>query len=326
MSQIHKIINRYIKNDQLVKVIKNFAIWLTDNRNRAEKEAALLAIWEEIDVQADESTEISFQKLHKNIISSSKRQKQTFQLSFSKVAVFLILALLSVGTCYFTMKEISTTKQIVLQECIVPNGEVRTLVLPDSSIVIVNSGSIIVYPDQFTTSRQIFLNGEAYFEVKKDERKPFVVKTTDMDIEVLGTIFNVSSYADNQNSSTTLKSGKVNLKFKDGKNEPLILLPNEQLTYNRSSSAIEKQQVNVENTTAWVDGRLIIQSMPVEEVIKLIERKYALNVYVTSNDFMGDRITMKVSNSENIHEFMSVLKHLIPQLKYKIENNNLYIN
>lgn len=328
-TRIHEIIQKYFQNNQSKKVKKVFASWIRRDSNKEEKETAFMGVWDNLDIQADTSTEKSFDKLLSTIqVTNPVRRKEhvPFIRKFSRVAAIIMLPILSVGITYYIMKDsVKIDNQVQLVECIVPNGEIRTITLPDSSVVKVNSGSVLIYPQQFSGSRDIFLNGEAYFTVTKDETKPFIVKTTDMDIEVLGTVFNVNAYTDSEKTSTTLESGKVNVRIKNTNYDQVILTPDECVTYNRSTGLFEKSSIKVENAIAWTDGNMVIQSMTINEVIKFVERKYAMEVFLNSNKYDHERITMKVRSDENINEFMDVLKFLVPQLKYKIENDKLYI-
>ena len=326
-TKIREVIQKYFRNNQTKEVRKVFASWINRSQQKDEKDAALNEIWNTLDIPADKSTEKSFEKLMTVIQSSTaenKSQRLPFIHKLSYIAAIIMLPLISIGITYYIMKE-PAINNTSLVECIVPDGEIRTIILPDSSVVKVNSGSILIYPQHFADTRDIFLNGEAYFTVVKDETKPFIVKTTDMNIEVLGTIFNISAYTDSENSSATLEEGKVNVQFKNPDKEHIILLPNEQVAYNRLSGLVTKNTVKVENTIAWTDGNLVIQGMTIDEVIKIIERKYAMTVYLNSNKYTNERITMKVTDGESISEFMSVLQYLVPQMKYKIENDKLYI-
>ena len=328
-TRIREIIQKYFQNNQSKKIRRTFSSWVKDESNKEEKETAFVEIWDTLDIQADSSTEKSFNKLLSTIQATDivvQKKHSPFIHKLLRIAAIIMLPILSVGITYYLMKDSAKIEHDVkLVECIVPNGEIRTIILPDSSIVKVNSGSILIYPQKFSNSRDIFLNGEAYFTVTKDKTKPFIVKTSELDVEVLGTIFNVSAYTDNDNSSTTLESGKVNVKFKNTDKEPVILHPDEQIVYNKNLKSVEKKNVKIENTIAWTEGNMIIQSMSINEVVKIIERKYAVTVYLNSNKYQHERITMKVTDGETVTEFMLILQYLVPQLKYKINDDKLYI-
>jgi ferric-dicitrate binding protein FerR (iron transport regulator) len=327
-TKIHEIIRQYFNNNYSDCTQKEFMFWIKGTTDDIEKDAAFRSIWDELDILPDQSTEKSFDTLRTKMHTASYFIPPKISLiqKLLRIAAILILPLITAGITYWAMKDIGTTDKCAkFVECIVPDGEIRTVTLPDSSVVKVNSGSILIYPQRFTDTRDIFLSGEAYFTVTKDETRPFIVKTSDMDVEALGTVFNVSAYTDSKNLSASLESGKINVVFKNMNKEPVILLPDEQVTYNKSSGLIEKKTVKIENIIAWIKGNIVIQSMSVNEVVKIIERKYAVKVYLDPDKYRNERITIKIMPEESVNDFMAVLQYLIPRLKYKIENDTVYI-
>ncbi|MDR2949873.1 MAG: FecR domain-containing protein [Prevotella sp.] len=327
-TRIHEIIRQYFNNNYPDRLQKEFISWIKDTDDKAEKDAAFRSIWDELDIIAGQSAEKSYEILQAKIQATSipDSKKRLSIRKLLRIAAILVLPLISAGITYWAVKNSNMAdNSLAFIECIVPDGEIRTITLPDSSVVKVNSGSILIYPRHFTGTRDIFLNGEAYFTVAKDETKPFIVKTSSMDVEALGTIFNVSAYTDSENLSASLESGKVNVTFKNTDKESVLLLPNEQVTYGKKTGLIKKKTVKIENVIAWINGNMVIQSMPVNEVIKIIERKYAVKVYFDPDKYRDERITMRIMPEEGVADFMTVLKYLIPSLKYKIENDNIFI-
>jgi ferric-dicitrate binding protein FerR (iron transport regulator) len=327
MSKARQIIETYFKNTHPKSVQKSFATWLKDKQNSNEKNEILLEIWDKLEVEADQSTEASYKKLQTRIAAHTQKRKAIpLPYKLLRIAALFLLPVVSCAITYLYMKTYTPEmSNIQLVEYIVPNGEMRTIILPDSSKVQLNSGSTLIYPQHFGKTRDIYLNGEAYFSVVHNVKRPFIVKTMDMEIEVLGTTFNVSAYTDSENSSATLGTGKVNVRFKDPHNKPVILMPNEQVSYNRILGLVEKQTVKVENEIAWTKGNLIIQRMSIEEIVKIIERRYALKVYLNSNKYKDAKVTMKFTEEEGVTDCMNVLQYIIPNLRYKIENDKLYI-
>jgi ferric-dicitrate binding protein FerR (iron transport regulator) len=327
MSKTRQIIEAYIKYTHPENVQKKFAAWLKDERNKKKKDEILLEIWDKTNIEADRSTEESFLKLQSRISSFNRRKMRRLSLIYrtSKIAATILLPLLSVTVTYLYMKKNISTEDVKMVEYMVPNGEMRSLTLPDSSKVQLNSGSILIYPQHFGKTRNVYLNGEAYFSVVHNDEHPFIVTTTDWEVEVLGTVFNISSYMDSESSYATLEQGKISVRPKNPGNVPVTLIANEQAVYNRNSGLLEKQTVQVDKFTAWTKGNIIIQSMSIDEIAKIIERKYAMKVYFNLNRYRNEKITMKFGNEESITEFMNVLRYLVPNLRYKIENDKLYI-
>lgn len=326
--KVQEIIKKYFAGDYSEKVQNGFLNWFKNGENTIEKENALKDVWDNIEVEADNSTQESYSALA-SIINENNKPKRPQTSLFKKilrVAAVMMLPLISTGITYFVMKNHQKQSEgIQLVEHIVPHGEIKTITLPDSSAVTINSGSIVIYPYKFSGQRDIFLNGEAYFDVVRDDSKPFVVKTADLHVQALGTSFNVSSYLDSDNASVTLESGKLLVEFRNQANEAVIIQPGEQIAYYRPTGNYEKRNVDVNRVTAWIEGSVIIQSLTFSELAKVIERRYAIQVYYNSSKFANDRITLTTAEGETVNELMNILQYLIPGLEYRIENDKLYI-
>jgi ferric-dicitrate binding protein FerR (iron transport regulator) len=329
MSKTCRIIQNYF-NQTCSKITRNnFYGWFIHHRNVDERDAVLRELWDNLDVAPHASAEQSLEQVKRRVAMSDRSFRRIpFLQKFGRMAAVWLLPLVSAGLVYFYTQHTNTAANSgELTECFVPNGKIRTVTLSDSSQVLLNAGTVLIYPSSFgAPARTVYLNGEACFTVTRDENKPFIVKTTDMDIEVLGTVFNVSSYADSEHASATLKSGRVNVHLKNEASTAVILEPHEQILYNRISGDVKvTRQVNVENVFAWKDGHLVIQSMSMNEIAKTIERRYGVTIYLNANKYEKERITAKFIHGETVYDFLSVLKQLIPGLKYKTEENKIYI-
>lgn len=173
----------------------------------------------------------------------------------------------------------------------VPYGKTFGITLSDGSKVTLNAGSELRYPVQFIESeknRTVYLNGEAFFEVSKNEKHPFVVNTQEMDIEVLGTQFNVTSYLDDYKTYTVLVEGKVAAYNKLAAQESKVLEPNQKVFFD--GNQLELVSVNVQKYVAWVQGQLVF----VDDSFKIIENKLERKYNVTINN------TYKALNEINI--------------------------
>lgn len=329
MSNARRIIQIYFNNIYPEHIRKNFTTWLKLPKDEEVKDEALQEIWDNLNIESDSTTEESYRKLQSRIFTNTSSEKKSSFFSIRmlyRAAAILLLPLLSVTATYLYMKkDFVATEDIKLVEHMVPNGETHDIILPDLSKVKLNAGSILIFQKHFGKTRTVYLNGEAYFNVSHDKTKPFIVNTTDMEVEVLGTVFNVSSYSGDNHSSTTLESGKVNVRFKNVDYQEVTLVPNEWISYDRSTGLIKKQKVKVENIVAWTKGNVLLQGVTIEEITKIIERRYGINVYLNSQNYRNERITMKLDSTEGIHVFMDILHHLIPGLRYSIENDKVYI-
>ncbi|MDR2627299.1 MAG: FecR domain-containing protein [Dysgonamonadaceae bacterium] len=326
MSRIRQIIQAYFYNRYAKIVQKKFSQWLVNDRSAEEKDAALRELWDNLQVAPEQSTKRSFRQVQRRIAARPAARRTLWLRNVRKIAAILLLPLLSSVAVYRYMQHTSAPAPAELVECFVPNGTTQAITLPDSSRVIVNAGSVLIYPQQFNGDfRTVYLNGEACFTVSPDERKPFIVKTTDMVVEVLGTVFAVSSYADSKTVSATLQSGRVSVQLKHTPTESIVLSPDEQVWYDRLSGDIKINQVNAAQVLAWKEGHIILHGSSMNDIAKILERRYGIAVYLNANKYTGERITAKFMHGENLRDFLSVLQQLIPNMKYKLDNTKLYI-
>ena len=154
------------------------------------------------------------------------------------------------------------------------NGETREVVLPDGSRILLNAGSVIIYPEQFsTTERTVFLSGEAIFEVTHNEKLPFTVNTSDIAIQVHGTTFNVNAYPESGSTSATLCEGSISATLKSN-GRSISMVPDERLAYNRLTGKATLSHVNAAEDTAWQRGDMCFRSESIHGIARAIERKY----------------------------------------------------
>jgi len=168
-----------------------------------------------------------------------------------------------------------------LNHIIIPYGKRSDIILADGTHIWLNSGSQLSYPSEFKTdSREVYLSGEALFDVNANPKKPFYVITKNIKIKVLGTIFNVSSYDEDNTVQTALLRGKVTA----GENKlfasTVNLAPGELLTYSKKNSTLLKEKVDVKSYASWVNGYLIFINVPITEVFMKLERYYNQDIKI----------------------------------------------
>ena len=189
------------------------------------------------------------------------------------------------------------------------NGQFRSkhdVVLPDGSRVRLNGGTRIVYPALFGDERRVEVDGEAYFEVEHDARRPFVVVTGQVVSTVLGTTFNVHAYSEDENYQITLATGSL---LVDGgpESRSVRLRPGEQGFFERTSGLLSLRRVNVEQVLSWQEDRLYFRAEPLASIARSLERQF--NVDITIPDARLRRIcfTGEFVDGENIHEIMRII-------------------
>ncbi|UAM97704.1 FecR family protein [Polaribacter litorisediminis] len=205
-----------------------------------------------------------------------------------------------------------STKKTIYNTIKVPFSKTFKVVLSDGTIVHLNAGTSFTYPEQFNlaNNRKVSLQGEAHFEVFKDKTKPFIVEANDVNIEVLGTTFNLSNYEEDGFIDCVLTEGSVRLSERDNQENAIFLQPNQKVTWQKNKSSFIAKDVNPENYTAWIHGELVFHKDSFTNISKKIERYYNVKIinnytFLASQEFTGT-IKIKESNVENILELFKL--------------------
>lgn len=215
----------------------------------------------------------------------------------------------------------------VMNQLVIPYGNQSRIVLADSSVVWLNAGSRLVYPTQFNgKTREVLLFGEGYFEVTGNPEKPFIVKTSNVDIRVLGTKFNISTYAEDNIIQTVLKEGSVAVR-RNGAGlfeKDIIMKPNQMALFDKITSETKVQEVDANYYTLWTKGLIGFEEIDFARVIKKLERFY--NISITFSDPRKE--IMRISGKLDLkHERKEVVEYLekVSLSRFEQVNESQYI-
>ncbi|MFV5694274.1 FecR family protein [Flavobacterium sp. LB3P122] len=210
----------------------------------------------------------------------------------------------------------------------IPYGKRFELELSDGTIVHLNSGTTLKYPVRFIVgeNRQVFLDGEAFFDVTKDKKHPFIVNADNLNIRVLGTHFNVSSYPEDNLTDVVLVEGSVGLytaneKFDANKNT--VLKPGYNGSFNRKDNHIETKPVITDVYTSWMEGRLIFKNLSFNDITKKLERHYNVTI-VNQNKKLANEKFYASFGDEPIEKVLSYFND-VHGINYTIKNNEILI-
>ncbi len=199
-------------------------------------------------------------------------------------------------------------RKVLLNTLIVPKGGEYNLVLSDGSRVHINSMSKVVFPVKFSGNiREISLEGEAYFEVAKDKSKPFIVKVKGVQVEVLGTSFNIKAYADDNHFYTTLVEGKVKLSAGDQSSEAYFLEPDQQAIYDSGSAGITIQKVDARQIVQWTTGRYSFTNQSLDEIMKTLSRWYDFDYRYEDETLKQIRFEGGLNKYESISPILDII-------------------
>ena len=212
-------------------------------------------------------------------------------------------------------------RSVRYNKIIVPRGGEYNLVLSDGTSVMINSDSKLSIPDQFVgKERRVYLEGEALFHVTRDSEHPFIVETVGGDVTVLGTVFNVNAYSDEDYVQTTLVEGSVAFQGK-GMADAKTISPGEQITYDLQTNGINVERVNTDIFTAWTEGKWIIEGMRLDEIMKQLARWYDITVFYQNPEakelvFTGD--LEKYNKCNVILDIISLTTNVEFELKERV--------
>jgi transmembrane sensor len=282
------------------------------------------------------------QSLNRLLIEIDKIPANTH--SFRHVSSFWFRAaavvVLSLGLSWvwhaISVSRNAASQKIVYNEIIVPVGEKSQIILSDGTHVWINSGSSLKYPVNFGQhSRDVSLQGEAYFDVKKHGNSTFTVNTHDARIVVLGTAFNVKSYPEDLKTQTTVVRGLVRVESHEKGIEPVLIRPNQMAVLNNANQAgmgklspIKKlnvvNKVNTVVITSWKDQMLVFADETFEDIAVKMERWFNMKIRIDDNKLRQERYTGKFVHNETVYEVLEAIKLTTP-IEYSVKNSEIVI-
>jgi len=261
---------------------------------------------------------INFQK------TDSIRRTHRMSQNWIKIAAAIFIPLLITNAIFWLVIEKPTNK-VLWQEVYVPKGEKLQVMFQDGTKVWLNSDTKLEYPAEFSgNQRQVKLEGEAYFVVKKNPKKPFIVRLNDLNIKVTGTSFNVKAFKDENMITTTLDEGKICLVAQQkGKPVEYKIQPGQQASYLKAGLKVSIFPSTIGQNSSWKENKLTFKDTPLQEVVKVLERWY--NVKFEINDPTISHYTYTISfHNEPLQNVLFGLEKLTP-VRCQLKNGKVQI-
>lgn len=253
------------------------------------------------------------------IPTKENKKKNYFIREFLKIASIIIITV-GVTAALFSIGEDKEDVHIAMQTITVPTGQRVNLDLPDGTNVWLNAGTKMQYPVSFMQGkREVILDGEAYFEVAHNEKSLFVVHTHALDVEVLGTKFNVEAYSKRKVFETSLIQGKVRVKSPDNEKVSVTLLPNYKTTLKSGKLVVSK--IDDYNVYRWKEGLYCFKNKPFAEIMQDLERYYDLNIQLDKQSIAKVALTGKFRISDGLDYALRVLQNDVA-FSYRRDKDN----
>lgn len=236
---------------------------------------------------------------------------------------------IQIGNSKTIKQSLLNNNKIVYNTLVVPYGRRSRIELSDGSIVWLNSGSKLVYPSRFIeNNREVYLEGEAAFNVTHNKNRPFRVITDNQKIEVLGTVFNVSNYRDENNLSTVLKSGSVQIIYKGNSifnfKKKLKITPGTLAVYNKGTNEMNSEKVETEKYFSWIEGKMIFHNDNLKFIMKKLARYYNVDIVINNVDVEKQTFSGALDLKESAEKVINIINET-SNFDYSITNENKII-
>jgi ferric-dicitrate binding protein FerR (iron transport regulator) len=319
---MEEILIKYLQNNCSEEDLKKLNTWLSEqNENKQEffSSVALLKSghlkrYSDPDFIQEEKIKLQ-ERIRKEKANIRCRKNLKRFLQYAAIAV--ITAGISVGLYRLFASD-------PMQTLTANQGEVKQIMLFDGTKIWLNKSAKLEYPKNFgKKDRTVFFEGEGYFEIAKDTKRPFIVKTQNIEVAVLGTKFNLNCAKDRSVSVVTLLEGEV--KVKGNKDEGMIILsPGQKAELNRSTHKLQvRESKNALLETIWHNGLIPFRQASIKDIGKILEQLYHVKVYVES-DTLEVTYSGVLKNYDSINTVLRLLKYSIP-IEYEISENEVYI-
>jgi len=303
---------------------------ILENNAALNKEYHLLQSYLESETAEEENIDVVFDRIKSQIQVPAKpvlkviKTRNQIWLKIAAAAAVILVGILVYRSNLFISYQ---ADHEALTNVETKPAEMKTITLADGSTVKINSASKLSYPKKFNGAmRNVYLSGEAFFEVKKDPQHPFIVHTKNTEVKVLGTAFDVKAYPNDAAEETTLIRGKVQISLKDDKKQLFKLKPNDKFTLadgkvlmSEVSSDHEEEMME----TGWMNHQLIYKNNRFDEIARRFERWYGVKIIFKDPALQAITFTGRV-DQEALNEALDVLK-LIENFNYSIKGKNVYI-
>lgn len=311
---IDNLIVKYLDNTISKDDKEDLSLWLSKSKENRAYFIQQIKIWEisMIELQSEDES----RKFYKQFLIKTSKIKHRFKHLF-RIAAAVVFCVVSVQLLQFVLQsnKLKTLSTDLL---------VQKIILPDSTMVWLNTNSSLTYSENFDRKRTVDLQGEAYFDVVKNKSKSFKVNTSNLTIEVLGTSFVVIDREGVDEVETVLEKGSIHIKTNKTGDEA-YMLPNQKNTYNKSTNTSQISEVNPKDYIQWFQESVIFENTPFCVVLDKLSLRFGIEIECLNKALYKTPITFKV-DSEDLYEILEVLQHICRFEWEEIDKNKITIH
>ena len=315
---IESLIIDYFQKNISEKELQVLLQWMNENE---ENEKLFFELKEIFDINrglypTDHEISQSWERLSQKLIKQHQqtpqevKPKRRFVEFFKYAAVAVIFTCLTLGITMLTRQADNVTYNKLNVEA---GPRMSHIELPDGTKVVLNASTKFKFPNKFSKTREVYLDGEAYFEVTHDEDMPFIVNTDRQRIQVLGTSFNVMDYSTDDYAITTLVEGSVKMNFRNSNGNCIkkyaILEPNQQLFFNKTTNEISLTDVKIDPSRTWVNKIYHFKDEPFVKITQRLEKIYGIKIIIENEELKNIEYTGTFALDKDLNDVLNIINY-----------------
>jgi len=319
-----ELLLKYLKGECSKDDWQEISLWLSKSEENARELFLIEEVFHSGDMEHFQSldyVEKAKYRLFREIEKCENQKKVLFSLPrlFKYAAIFIVvLTLGAVGVTYLSNSLLKTNEIIV---SVSDKDPVKRIQLPDGTKVWLNHSTVLKYPESFEKDcRRITVNGEAYFEVKKDKSKPFIVSSDVMQVKVLGTVFDLKSSKYSKIAEVSLIEGMVEVKGNRNEGQ-IVLSPGQKAELDRRTGRLVVKQVNAKLDAVWRNNLIPFEKATISEIVNTLEQLYQVRIILSPNIDKNTYSGVLIKR-ESIDSVLNSLRNAVP-INFKVSDNNL---
>jgi ferric-dicitrate binding protein FerR (iron transport regulator) len=306
--RLYFLLQHYASNTSTREEFEELFAIIGEARHNTEVSNYLLETWNNIHPDAPIPS-IDWNKMFSEVIKSrTVSQIPRVKFSWYRVAAAIFIVVCGASITYYVTKPIQTKQvtQTTVKPRDITKSNHKLITLPDGSTALLNDNSTLHFPQSFSgNTREVSLNGEAYFDIQRDTSKPFIIHTGKVKTVVLGTAFNIRAYNDESAVTVTVTRGKV--KVETEKKILGIIIPNQQISFNTNENEAVQNEVLADSVIVWKQKDLVFNNITFAEAAEMIHKRYQVNIYFTNNKLENCRFTASFLNENTIDQVLKVI-------------------
>lgn len=320
---VNEIIVRYLCHTATQEEKTFLHEWLLQSEQNQDEFSQIREAWllSGTNFDDDDQTEAALGKLKARVAGEQRVVRRPFwMLKPVRVAASIVLLVATALTFFLLGGAYSTPRVIVQNKLLTASDSRGRFVLPDSTVVWLNSNTTLQYPEEFAAAtREVVLDGQAYFEVAKNKQKPFIVHAGEMEVEVLGTHFQVANYSHKSVVEAVLVEGSVKVAG-CGLENAVTLEPGQLLKYSRRSKTAGVSEVNTSNYTNWTNGRIRFDNTNLADIILNLEQWFATEITCDPQLAQSISVSFTVRIGDTLDEILESMSMVAPIKCCKVDN------